>query len=184
MAVLINKRSLKNNIIVRESDDIDSFIVIRRKQYSPLGFLMTTEMKHIWKNFYPRHAFLLLAYKKNINNHLLNMRDFDYKSRNQPLAGILILYYDKVTYYWYASSLPEGKKLFAPTLLVWEALKLSKKKDCKIFDFEGIYDERFPHVSKNWKGFTKFKEGFGCKKLVLMENFSKLLIISSPTSQT
>jgi lipid II:glycine glycyltransferase (peptidoglycan interpeptide bridge formation enzyme) len=30
---------------------------------------------------------------------------------------------------------------------------------CKIFDFEGIYDSRFP--IKSWLGFTHFKKQFG-----------------------
>lgn len=88
----------------------------------------------------------------------------------RPIAGILLLFYDQIAYYWFASSLPLGKKLFAPTLLVWEALKLSKKRGCQVFDFEGIYDERFPKASSSWRGFTKFKEGFGGKKIVYIEN--------------
>lgn len=35
----------------------------------------------------------------------------------------------------------------------------AKKRGCKIFDFEGIYDERFPN--KSWLGFTHFKKSFG-----------------------
>lgn len=149
------RRAIKNGVIVKESTNIEAFIKIRKKQYFPMGFLFTSEMKALWKNFYPKNATLLLAYKVN-----------------RPVAGILLLFYDKVAYYWYASALPVGKKLFAPTLLVWKALRLSKKRDCKIFDFEGIYDERFPKAAASWRGFTKFKEGFGGKKVVYMENFA------------
>jgi lipid II:glycine glycyltransferase (peptidoglycan interpeptide bridge formation enzyme) len=59
----------------------------------------------------------------------------------------------------------KGKKLFAPTLLVWEALKVSKKRKMKYFDFIGVWDERTPRKNTEWKGFTKFKEGFGGKEL-------------------
>ena len=31
----------------------------------------------------------------------------------------------------------------------------------KIFDFEGIYDQRFPKLNKGWIGFSNFKKGFG-----------------------
>jgi peptidoglycan pentaglycine glycine transferase (the first glycine) len=149
------RRALKNNIIVRESEDYDSFVNIRKTQYSPMGFLVCSEMKHLWNNFYPKNGRLLLAYQNN-----------------KPLAGIFLLFFDKVAYYWYASALKSGKKLFAPTFLVWEALKLSKKMGCTMFEFEGIYDPRFPKISESWKGFTKFKEGFGGKKKVLIENFT------------
>lgn len=151
------RRAVKNGIKVKESKDIEYFIDIRKIQYRPLGFLVTNEMKKLWKNFYPGNASLLLAYPP---------------LQSKPLAGILLLFYDHIAYYWYASSLTKGKKLFAPTLLIWEAFKLAKKRGCKIFDFEGICDERFPKASKSWKGFTKFKEGFGGKKIIFSENFS------------
>ena len=148
------RRAIKNGVLVKESDNIDAFIKIRQKQYSPFGFLVVPEMKKLWRNFLPQNATLLIAYFEN-----------------NPIAGILLLFFDQRAYYWYASALKVGKKLFAPTLLVWEALKLSKKRGCKTFDFEGIYDNRFPKAAKGWIGFTKFKEGFGGKKVTYIENF-------------
>lgn len=151
------RRAVKNGIIVKESDDLESFIRIRQKQYLTVWFLVGGDMRKLWKILYPKNAALLLAFEP-INN--------------KPIAGIFLLFYNKIAYYWFVSALPIGKKLFAPTLLVWEAIKLAKKRGCKIFDFEGIYDERFPKASESWKGFTKFKEGFGGKKVVYMENFT------------
>lgn len=150
------RRALKNKIIVKESDDYPSFIKIRQHQYLPVWFLVGTDMKKLWHALYPRNAALLLAYGQT----------------NIPVAGILLLLYGKKAYYWFASSLSSGKKLFAPTLLVWKAIKLAKKRGCNIFEFEGIYDDRFQKASQSWKGFTKFKEGFGGEKVVYMENFS------------
>ena len=149
------RRAIKNNIEIKKLDNLEDFIAVRKKQYFPLGFLIVQEMKALWKNFYPENASLLLAYQQA-----------------NPVGGILLLYYDKIAYYWFASSLKKGKKLFAPTLLVWEALKLSRRRGCTLFDFEGIYDERFPKASESWRGFTKFKEGFGGKKVIFMENFT------------
>ncbi|MBI3379509.1 peptidoglycan bridge formation glycyltransferase FemA/FemB family protein [Candidatus Gottesmanbacteria bacterium] len=150
------RRAIKNGVFIKESNDLDSFIKIRQRQYLPVWFLVGGEMKSLWKIFYPQNASILLAYHpKNMN----------------AIAGILLLFYKKQAYYWFASALSSGKKLFAPTLLVWEALKLSKKRGCTIFDFEGIYDERFPKASASWKGFTKFKEGFGVRKIIYLENF-------------
>lgn len=149
------RRALKNEISIMIADDIESFIKIRGRQFYPMGFLIAREMKMLWKNFYPKKADLLLARTKDGNE----------------VAGILLLYHNSIAYYWFASALREGKKLFAPTLLVWEAVKRAKKKGAKILDFEGIYDERFPKASQSWRGFTKFKEGFSSKKVVYMENF-------------
>ena len=75
------------------------------------------------------------------------------------LAGILSVYTKDVSYYMYAASTKKGKKLYAPTLLIWEVLKSEKNDGKSLFDFEGIYDERFP--LKTWRGFTRFKKGFG-----------------------
>jgi lipid II:glycine glycyltransferase (peptidoglycan interpeptide bridge formation enzyme) len=63
----------------------------------------------------------------------------------------------------YAASSKKGKKLYAPTLNTWEAIRLSKKKGSSIYDFEGIYDSRFP--LKTWRGFTRFKKSFGGKEI-------------------
>lgn len=150
------RRALKNKVVVSESSDYSSFINIRQHQYLPVWFLVGTDMKKLWQALYPQNAALLLARNDS----------------NKPVAGILLLLFEKRAYYWFASSLPLGKKLFAPTLLVWEAIKLAKNRGCETFEFEGIYDERFQKASQTWKGFTKFKEGFGGKKVVYMENFS------------
>lgn len=149
------RKGLKNEIIIKQSTDINSFINIRKKQNFPLGFLLIPEMKKLWKHFYPKNAALLIAYNE----------------QKQPLAGILLLFYKKTSYYWYASSTNLGKKLSASSLLVWEAIKLAKEKKFDIFDFEGIYDERFEGATKSWRGFTKFKEGFGGKILTYSGSF-------------
>ena len=78
---------------------------------------------------------------------------------NELIAGILLLHSNNISYYMYAASNADGKKLYAPTICAWEAIKLARKRGSKIFDFEGIYDERFP--LKSWKGFTRFKKSFG-----------------------
>lgn len=81
------------------------------------------------------------------------------------LAGTLLLFHNKTAYYWQAAATSEGKKLLAPTLLVWEAIKLAKKTGCTVFDFEGVYDPRFPQ-NRSWQGFTHFKEGFRGKEVI------------------
>ena len=154
------RKAIKNNVIVKSSPDIKAFIKIRQQQYRPLGFLVKNEMRVFWRSFHPKNATLLLTYK-NAGG----------KKERKAIAGILLLFFDKICYYWFASSLDIGKKLFAPTLLVWMALKEAKAKKCRVFDFEGISDERFPKASSSWHGFTKFKNGFGGKTVVFSENF-------------
>jgi lipid II:glycine glycyltransferase (peptidoglycan interpeptide bridge formation enzyme) len=90
---------------------------------------------------------------------------------NKLLGGILLVYSDSVGYYMYACSTKEGKKLFAPTILAWEAIKVARKRGMKTFDFEGIYDERYP--LKSWLGFSRFKKSFGGKIIEFPNTYIK-----------
>lgn len=140
------RRAEKNKIIVTQSTNIQDFIHLKNKSAGLLGFLTTTTVKPLFEIFNPNHVAILCAYKENNKN---------------PISTVLLLFYERTAYYWQAAASSEGKKLAAPTLLVWEALKLAKSKKCTLFDFEGIFDPRYPNLNKNWSGFTKFKQGFG-----------------------
>jgi lipid II:glycine glycyltransferase (peptidoglycan interpeptide bridge formation enzyme) len=90
------------------------------------------------------------------------------------LASILRISTNDISYYMYAAATSTGKKLFAPTVITWEAIRSAKKEGKKIFDFEGIYDERFP--LRSWKGFSRFKRGFGGKEVECPGCVSKIII--------
>lgn len=74
-------------------------------------------------------------------------------------AGVIILLSDDTAYYYFAWTNNEGRKAGVQYKLVWEAIKKAKKMGLKKFDFEGIYDERWP--LKSWQGFSAFKKKFG-----------------------
>ena len=87
------------------------------------------------------------------------------------IAGVFVLITDKTAYNYYSTSLPEGKKLNAPYLLVWEAMKEAKKRGCSKWDFEGIYDQRWPN--NGWLGFSHFKKSFGGEEIEYIGSFTK-----------
>ncbi len=87
------------------------------------------------------------------------------------LAGALILIHDRIAYYYYAAALPEAKKLYLPYFVVLELIKKAKKLECKIWDWEGIYDERWPN--KSWQGFTHFKKSFGGYEVSFPGSFTR-----------
>lgn len=87
------------------------------------------------------------------------------------LAGALVLMHDKVAYYYYAGSLPEGKKLHLPYFVVWECMKEAKRRGCVIWDFEGIYDARWPN--KDILGYSHFKKSFGGVEVEFPGSFTK-----------
>lgn len=133
-------------------------------------------------DFWQKCAFaqrgMYLSQKKEIENIFSafgkNARIILVKKDNIVLSGNLILFNKDSAYYMYAASTPDGKKLFAPTLNAWSAIKFAKKLKKKIFDFEGIYDERFP--IKSWQGFTRFKKSFGGTEINFPGAFQKFML--------
>lgn len=89
-----------------------------------------------------------------------------------PLSAVFSVYTSDTAFYMFAAATAEGKKLFAPTLAAWESIKIAKKKGLKYYDFEGVFDERFPLPS--WKGFSRFKLSFGGKIIEYPGSFVKM----------
>lgn len=89
------------------------------------------------------------------------------------LAGALVLIHDRVAYYYYAAALPDAKRGSLPYLVIWECLQEAKRRDCTIWDWEGIFDSRWPN--KSWQGFTHFKKSFGGLEILLPGSFTKWL---------
>lgn len=56
-----------------------------------------------------------------------------------------------------------GRKGKGGYLLLWESMLYFKKLGYKTLDLEGVDDARFPQFTKNWGGFSHFKEKFGGK---------------------
>lgn len=78
-------------------------------------------------------------------------------------AGAIFLIGGESAHYWQAFANKEGRKLLLMYKIVWEGILWAKRMGCKVFDFEGIYDERFPN--KSWLGFTHFKKSFGGREV-------------------
>ena len=147
----------KNHLVIKEGSPQD-FVQLKKKtlwkkRILPLG--TEREVLPLIKAFAEKSK-ILLIYPSTAPNTP--------KNPNPPIAGTLLLFHNKTAYYWQAAATEKGKKLLAPTILLWEAIKLAKRKGCATFDFEGVYDERFPK-NKSWLGFTHFKKGFGGKEI-------------------
>ena len=100
------------------------------------------------KNSYQQNDSLLLA-SHNINSRVIG----------GALFTICREIDDIVCYYWYGFTNKEGRALLSQFSLMYQAILWAKNRGCKVFDFEGIYDDRFP--KKDWLGFTRFKKEFG-----------------------
>jgi lipid II:glycine glycyltransferase (peptidoglycan interpeptide bridge formation enzyme) len=119
----------------------------------------------------------LKSLKKNFRKNCL------FLLTKEGSAGAIFLMGDKIAlgqqaassaYYWQAFSNQKGRKTLAQYKIVWEGILWAKKHGAKIFDFEGIYDKRFPN--KKWKGFTHFKKSFGGYEVSYPGAFVKNLV--------
>jgi len=146
-------------IDVKNSKDIESFADFWQECAKVQRGMFLSQKKEIIELYkaFGEKAHLILAFE------------------NQALlSGILMVRTRDTAYYMYAASSKLGKKLFAPSLNTWETICIAKKVGCKVFDFEGIYDERFPF--KSWVGFTRFKKSFGGKELEYPGPYSKYFL--------
>lgn len=89
-------------------------------------------------------------------------------------AGAIFVHTKNTAYYWQAFTSPEGRKSLSQYKIVWAGIVWAKRRGAKVFDFEGIYDERFPN--KTWKGFTHFKKSFGGYEVEYPGAFTKFLL--------
>lgn len=82
------------------------------------------------------------------------------KYKGEIAAGALIIFWSGIGFYHQAASLSKYAKLAIPYLLQWEAIKETKNRGCKIYDFWGYTDpQKYP--KHPWAGPTLFKMGFG-----------------------
>src|SRR3989304_3373821 len=136
-------KAKRNKLAVHRSENIKEFADLWQKNSKSWGMFLpqTSEITALFKAF-DGDAKIIFA-----------------KKGKDIVAGVMAVNTKDIIYYMYAFSTPLGNKLFAPTLLVWEIINYAKEKELKLFDFGGVYDERFPLPS--WIGFTRFKESFG-----------------------
>ncbi|MCX6704026.1 MAG: GNAT family N-acetyltransferase [Candidatus Woesebacteria bacterium] len=74
-------------------------------------------------------------------------------------------------YYWYGFINNEGRTSLSQYALLYQGILWAKKQGCKVFDFEGVYDPRFPN--KSWLGFSHFKKSFGGYELLYPGCYTK-----------
>ena len=86
-------------------------------------------------------------------------------------SGGIFLVAGKKGYYWQGFTGDKGRKNLVQYKIVWEGILWAKKLGAKRFDFEGIYDDRFPQ--KSWAGFSAFKKKFGGEVITYPGAYSK-----------
>ena len=138
------------------------------------------ELKKIhkaWRNsvnfsrFVPSLTSLINLKKSFPNNHSIFLTSHN-KIGNIIGGAIFTRSSHDIAYYWYGFTNKEGRTSLSQYSLLYSGILWGKLNNCKIFDFEGIYDSRFP--DKSWLGFTHFKKSFGGKEVLYPGCYTKL----------
>ena len=117
---------------------------VNYKRYVP----SEASLVNLRKAFDPQKSLFLASH--NINSRIIGGVIFTISSHERS---------NYISYYWQAFTNKEGRSSLSQYSLLWNGILWAKKQGCKLFDFEGIYDPRFPN--RSWLGFTHFKRSFG-----------------------
>ncbi|KKR44921.1 hypothetical protein A2434_00865 [Candidatus Woesebacteria bacterium RIFOXYC1_FULL_41_14] len=143
-------------------DEIRIFREGWKKSVKLNRFVPPTEQLIKLKKSFPQSYSLFLA-SHNIVGRIIGGVIFTTSSHERS---------NYITYYWQAFTNNEGRTTLSQYSLLWQGILWAKKNGYKIFDFEGIYDPRFPN--RSWKGFTHFKHSFGGNEVEYPGCYTKL----------
>jgi len=74
-------------------------------------------------------------------------------------AGCLVIIHKQVAEYYYASATKMGKAENLPYVIAWMAINEARHRGAKVWDWNGLYDDRYPE--NRYIGFSFFKKRFG-----------------------
>lgn len=129
--------------VENNSKGIKDFLDLHFQTAKRQGFLTHSED-------YYRKAFETLSHYNKANILVAS-----YKGK--ALAAWMLFNNEGTIYYIYGGSSTDHRELMASNLIAYEAIKLGKRLDCKIFDMWGATNKK----DDPYWGFTKFKLGYG-----------------------
>lgn len=77
------------------------------------------------------------------------------------LSAFMLFTLNDKLFYPYGASLAENREVMAPTLLMWECIKLGKSLGLKSFDMWGSLGPEAKEGDEGFVGFHRFKQGYG-----------------------
>jgi lipid II:glycine glycyltransferase (peptidoglycan interpeptide bridge formation enzyme) len=142
------RRGYRENIQIVKSEnleDLDEFYKIYQKTSERQNFVPFSKE-------YLKKEFSAFVKEKHIAL-------FFAKHKDELLSAALFIFYGNQGFYHHSASLRDNSKIPTSYLLLWEAIKEARKRNCQIFNFWGIAP---PNKLKHpWQGLTLFKKGFG-----------------------
>lgn len=150
----INKLKAEAVFLKNEVDDTEF-----KKFYKLLTNL--TKLKNFYVPKYSEFYKKMVAFKES-STILFAYPPVSSEKDNKPnpIAAVWLGLLGNTAVYMNTGITEEGYRMLANYLLVWEALKLAQSLKLELFDFEGIFDPRFPQHRQSWKNFSEFKKRF------------------------
>lgn len=103
-------------------------------------------------------AYHRLLWKTMKNTRIMHVLIAYYQGK--PIAAVIPMTVSNRLYYAYASSTDQHREVMAPTLAMWETIRLGKKLGCTTFDTWGSLGPNAKEYEKEF-GFHQFKQRFG-----------------------
>ncbi|MFZ2664010.1 MAG: peptidoglycan bridge formation glycyltransferase FemA/FemB family protein [Patescibacteria group bacterium] len=98
-----------------------------------------------------------------------------YNSGGKLLSGKFYLCYEDMVLYSTGGTSREGLETKAGYELLWKSILYFKGLGYKVLDLEGKDDERFKTITKDWGGFSHFKEKFNGEEVEFPYPYVKYL---------
>lgn len=84
-----------------------------------------------------------------------------YDVKDRLVSAKFFVAADGVVTFLHGGTSEVGRKGKGGYLLMWESISYFKQQGYQYLDLEGVDDDRFPLFTKDWGGFSHFKEKFG-----------------------
>lgn len=99
-----------------------------------------------------------------------------YQPGGQACAVTAYIHHDNTLSYEFNGTTETVRQNFAADLLVWAGIQEGERLGCDWFDFDGLYDERFPD-DEDWKGFSRFKSSFGGREVLYLGTYVERFLL-------
>lgn len=170
--IKIDLTQQENDLFKSFSDNAKRNIKKSQKENLEVRIIFMKEKKN-WKYFDVFYSLLVNLgkmkqfYVPSYNEYYKKMTAFKNTSllmfayeKNKPIGVVWYVCFDNVIAYFQTGIAKRGYETLANYLLVWEGLLLGKKLGLAVFDFESIFDPRYPKNVVQYKKYTEFKTRF------------------------
>lgn len=141
-------RAKKDGVQIIKSTNPDDLV-----KFWPI-FLDTVE-RQSWKAYSYEYVFNEFKTFAQAGKALLILAKYD----DKYIAGSIFIFHKGISYYHHSGSLTAYRKIPAPYLIQWQAIKEAKARGFDKYNFFGI--ARTDKKTHPWAGLTFFKKGFG-----------------------